>query len=185
MQSRASFEIPSLLEAYDFSQHKRVMDIGGGNGNFLSAILTRHENLSGTLFDLEPGVNAAKAGRGGPLPRCEFIVGDFFQSIPSGADLLTIKLVLHDWNDDQVVKIMKNCRDAMNRSARMLVIEGIVGDANHFTNANVTDLNMLVGPSGVERRVDEYQRLFGQAGFKLERTIPTTSNVSIMELWPD
>jgi len=180
LRSRASAEMPALLKAFDFSNVKHVTDVGGGNGNLLSAILSSHPHLNGTLFDVAPAIEAAKAGKGGPLPRCELTIGDFFQSVPKGADVYIMKFVLHDWSDDESVKILQNCRAAMSPTSKLWVIEGIMGDKNSLTNMNYIDLNMMVSAGGQERSRREYSEIFSRANLQLIEVIPTSLDPSIL-----
>src|SRR5262245_12864728 len=96
MKSSEQTQNPGLARSYDFSKAKVVADIGGGNGSLLSTILTQHEHLSGILLDIEPAIRAARAGDGGPLPRCETVIGDFFEEVPPDANIYILKRVLHD-----------------------------------------------------------------------------------------
>ena len=184
LASRARTEIAALLEAYDFSGARRIVDVGGGNGALLSAILTRFDNVTGVLFDLAPAIEAAKSGLGGSLPRCEFIVGDFFEEVVAGADIYILKLVLHDWSDERAIRILQRCRAAMTNGNRLLVIEGLIGPPNDLSPTHLMDVMMLVTVAGVERTESEYTAVMEQAGFRLERTIPTKSDLYVLEAIP-
>lgn len=168
-------------EAYDFSGCKRVVDVGGGHGQLLSAIVTRSPHLSGVLYDLPAGIEAAKTGVGGPLPRCDLIAGDFFQSVPQGADVYIMKKVIHDWDDDRAAQILANCRRAMAPGGKVLVAETIVPPGNDPHPTKLMDLNMLAVTGGMERTEEQYARLFAQAGLRLARVIPTRAPLSILE----
>jgi hypothetical protein len=185
LASRAKIDIAVLLEAYDFSDATAVVDIGGGNGGLLAAILARYEHLSGILFDLEPAITAARADRTWPLSRCEFVPGDFFETIPTGADIYLLKLVLHDWGNDDAARILKQCRQAVTDSSRLLIIEGLIGRPNELTLTNLVDLTMLLGAhAGRERTEAEFATLLERCGFRLRRTIPTKSALYILEATP-
>src|SRR5215217_5006702 len=106
MSTRGRIDTAAVIGAYDFSNCGIVADIGGGNGAFLSRLLAAHEQILGLLFDQESAIEAAKSGRGGPLPRCSFIAGNFFEAIPLGADTYVLKRVLDDWGDEEVVRIL-------------------------------------------------------------------------------
>src|SRR4029078_13201194 len=110
----------AVAEACDFGPFTRVVDVGGGHGQLLSAILARNPHLSGVLFDLPSGVAAARQGTGGDLPRTEFIAGDFFESVPTG-DVYVIKKVVHDWDDEHAALILRNCRKAMRPNGKVLL----------------------------------------------------------------
>ena len=115
--ARTRIDTSALMEAYDFSDCRHVVDVGGGNGSFLSAIVTAYDEVRGTLFDQEPGIEAAKEGQGGPLPRCKLVVGDFFESVPAGADTYVVKLVFNDWNDEQCIRPEKHTQRGSGRRA--------------------------------------------------------------------
>ncbi len=158
------------------------MDIGGGNGAFLSGILVSCEQVSGVLFDQKSAIEAAKAGRGGSLPRCEFIAGDFFEAVPSGGDTYVLKRILDDWSDEKVVQILKNCRKAMKSETRLLIIEPLMGPPNELTPGHFADMNFLVTFSGGRIRTEEeHSDLLRQTGFRLQTNVPTESEVSVLE----
>ena len=171
----------AVADAYDFGPFSRVVDVGGGHGQLLSAILARHPHLSGVLFDLPAGVAAAKSGAGGDLPRTEFVAGSFFESVPPGADLYVLKRVIHDWNDERAAVILRKCREAMMPSGRVLVAEAIIPPGNEPNLNKLIDANMLVVTGGVERAEAEYATLFLAAGLRLERVIPTLQPICILE----
>ncbi len=181
MSNRGRIETAAVLEAYKFPGSKTVVDVGGGNGGFLSALLARNEHLSGVLFDQPSAIEAAKAGRGGPLPRCKLVTGDFFESVPTGGDTYVLKRVLFDWTDEQAAKILTNCRRAMNNNARLLIIEPLIGPPNEQSPAHLYDMTFLVMLHGRLRTADEYASLLSQAGFRIERIVPTESEVSVLE----
>lgn len=168
-------------EAYDFTGCKRVVDVGGGHGQLLSAIVTLNAHLSGVLYDLPAGIAAARAGVGGPLPRCELVAGDFFESVPKHGDAYIMKKVIHDWDDDRAVKILANCRRAMLPGGKVLVAETIVPTGNDPHPIKLMDLNMLVVTGGLERTEAQFERLFSCAGLCLARVIKTQSPLSILE----
>jgi hypothetical protein len=181
MSNRGRIETEAVLEAYNFPKSQTVVDVGGGNGGFLSAILARNDHLSGVLFDQPSAIEAARAGRGGPLPRCTLVAGDFFDSVPSDGDTYVLKRVLFDWTDEEAVTILENCRRAMGGDTRLLVIEPFIGPPNEPCPAHLFDMTFLVMLHGRLRTADEYAGLLGQAGFRTERIIPTESEVSLLE----
>jgi SAM-dependent methyltransferase len=168
-------------EAYDFAGCKRVVDVGGGHGQLLSAIVMRNPHLSGVLYDLSAGIAAARTGVGGSLPRCDLVAGDFFKSVPEGADIYIMKKVIHDWDDDRAAKILDNCRRAMAPGGKVLVAETIVPPGNDPHPIKLMDLNMLAVTGGMERTQEQYERLFERAGLRLARVIATKSPLSILE----
>jgi hypothetical protein len=184
LASRARIDIAAVMKAYDFSKAKKIADIGGGNGGMLSAILLRYPQLSGVLFDLWPAVAEARAGRGGLLPRCTFTVGNFFEQVPAGADIYLLKLVLHDWGNEDAARILKNCRSAIHPDGRLLIIEGLLGETDTLTMTDLGDLVMLLSLSGRERTKSEFDNLLQGAGFKLRNKIPTKTDLFILEAEP-
>ena len=96
MTNLTNYEVAAVLKVYDFSNLNKIVDVGGGNGTTLSAILARYLDASGVLFDLEGPIEQARTGSGGPLPRCELVAGNFFDKVPSGGDLYILNTVLHD-----------------------------------------------------------------------------------------
>jgi len=173
--------IEPIAAAYEFGGLGVVVDVGGGHGSLLSAILARHPGVKGILFDLPEGIAAAEAGLGGPLPRCELVAGDFFESVPEGADVYLMKKVLHDWSDDDAVRILVNCRRAMAQGGRVLVAETLVPPGNTPDPIKVMDVNMLVVTGGRERTADEFAALFARADLIAGRILPAGSRISIIE----
>jgi len=171
----------AIAEAYDFGPFSRVVDVGGGYGQLLSAILTRHPHLSGVLFDLPSGVQMARSGAVGSLPRTEFVAGSFFETVPQGADVYMLKKVIHDWNDKQAAVILRNCRDAMTPHGKVLIAETIIPAGNEPNPIKLIDANMLAVTGGLERTRAEYASLLAAAGLRLERVISTSQPISVLE----
>jgi hypothetical protein len=180
--NKSRIETAAISEAYDFSKSGTVVDVGGGNGAFLSNILASCEQVSGVLYEQRSAIEAAKAGRGGSLPRCEFVAGDFFEAVPSGGDTYVLKRILDDWSDEKVVQILKNCRKAMKSETRLLIIEPLMGPPNELTPGHFADMNFLVTFSGGRIRTEEeHSNLLRQTGFRLQKNVPTESEVSVLE----
>jgi len=180
--NKSRIETVAIVEAYNFSKCGKLVDVGGGNGAFLSGILASSEHVSGVLFEQKPAIDAAKSGRGGSLPRCEFVTGDFFGTIPSGGDTYVLKRVLDDWSEEKVVQILNNCRKAMEKETRLLIIEPLMGPPNELTPGHFSDMNFLVTFSGGRIRTEkEHANLLCQAGLRLQKNVPTESEVSILE----
>src|SRR5262245_22310603 len=161
-----------------------IVDVGGGNGAFLSAILTTHNDVSGVLVDRTAAIEAAKAGRGGALPRCKFVDGDIFEQVRSGGDTYTLKRLLFDFSDEDAVRILDNCRKAMRHDARLLIIEVLRAQSNQRDLAHAMDLVFLVLLGGRTRTKEQYATLLERAHFRFVRTIPTESDVTILEAVP-
>ncbi|RWA70133.1 MAG: ubiquinone/menaquinone biosynthesis protein [Mesorhizobium sp.] len=173
----------AVADAYDFGRYTRVVDVGGGHGQLLSAILARNPHLSGVLFDLPSGVAAARQGAGGDLPRTDFVAGDFFEGVSVG-DIYVIKRVIHDWDDERAELILRRCREAMPTHGRVLVAETLVPPGDEPDQIKTLDVVMLAVTGGLERTEAQYARLFAGAGLKLERVIGTRAPISILEASP-
>ena len=172
---------PAVLNAYDFSGFKKVVDIGGGRGALLRGILARNPGLAGVLAD-QPAV-VAQATELRPFPeatRAEFIGADMFEAVPAGGDAYVLQRILHDWNDAECVQILRNCRRAIQPHGKLLVIDAVLKPSNQPDVGKWTDLNMLVLLTGRERTADEFQALYAAAGFRLTNIIPAGS-LSIVE----
>ena len=176
-------EPPAVAAAYDFSTFKTVIDVGGASGNMLAAILTRHLEPRGVLFDRPHVVaDAEKMLKvSGVSDRVTVEAGDFFRSVPLGGDAYILSHVLHDWNDDQCLTILAHCRNAMKPDGRLLIVEMVLppGDTPH--PGKILDMVMLVLIGGQERTEAEYSCLLGKAGLRLSRVVPTLSPVSVVE----
>jgi hypothetical protein len=157
--------------AYDFSAHTMLIDVGGGTGELLVAILQSHPRLRGAIFDLARCADAAgrRIADRNLGDRAQFIAGDFFQSVPGGADILTLKSVIHDWDDARAAQILRNCRRALPAGGRILLVERVMpetpADRPLDRASALSDLNMLRGPGGRERTEAEYRRLLTVTGF--------------------
>lgn len=178
-----SVAIASLIvESYDFSGVETLADIAGGHGYLLAQILKANPNLSGILFDVAPVI----AGSGemlekeGVKDRVETVSGDFFQKVPS-ADAYIMKHIIHDWDDERSVSILKNIHAAMNDNGKVLIVETVVPEGNEPHYSKLLDLEMLASPGGIERTAEEYSELLAQAGFRLTKIVPTKSPFSIVE----
>ncbi|TRC92241.1 ubiquinone/menaquinone biosynthesis protein [Mesorhizobium sp. WSM4303] len=173
----------AVAAAYDFGPYTRVVDVGGGHGQLLSAILARNPHLSGVLLDLASGIAAARQGTGGDLPRTEFVAGNFFDSVPVG-DVYVIKKVIHDWDDERAGLILRRCREAMPKHGRVLVAETLVPPGDEPAQIKSIDVVMLAVTGGLERTKAQFAGLFEGAGLKLERVIGTGAPISILEALP-
>jgi hypothetical protein len=166
-------ETPAIVAAYDFSQFEHIVDVGGGHGMVLSAILAAHPGVRGTLFDLQEGVDAAKRGAGGPLPGVTFVAGDVFESVPEGGDAYLLRHLLHDYDDDDCLRMLNNVRRVMKPGARVLVLEKTVPTDDTPSPGRWLDLHVMLLTGGRERTVPEYEALFERAGLRLNRVLPT------------
>lgn len=183
MTALSSGVVEAIVQSYDFSGMGVLMDIGGGEGVLLAAILAANPALRGILFDQPHVVGGAKnlLERAGVADRCEVVSGSFFESVPSGADAHLLKSVVHDWDDTTTVKILRSCRAAISDSGKLLVVEPIIRAGNEPDPAKFSDLNMLVMLGGQERTADDFERLYAEAGFRVTDIVHTGTSMSIIE----
>lgn len=169
---------------YDFSRFARIADVGGGHGVLLATILAAHAGPRGVLFDLPHVAERARQtlAEAGVASRCEIAGGDFFEGVPRGCDAYLLKSVLHDWDDERCVTILRNCRDAMSPDGRVLVVEMVVPGPGEASFAKVLDLELLVLTDGGKERTErELSELFDRAGLRLERVTRTASPSCVIE----
>jgi len=185
MSSLSSVESPAIAEAIDLSGVTRLMDVGGSHGALLAAILRRQPGVNGLVLDRPEVVESARrdAHAGDPElgGRLEFASGDFFESVPAGADACIMKYILHDWEDELCVRLLSNCRRALPASGRLFVCENVILPGNDPSWGKLLDVNMLVGTGGRERTEADFAQLFSAAGFRLTRVVPTAGPLSIVE----
>jgi len=177
-----------IVAAYDFSRFATIVDVGGGQGSLLSAILNAAPAARGILFDLPHVIEAARPviAERGVANRCELVTGNFFESVPAGGNAYIMKWIIHDWNDDDATKLLRNVRAVIPPDGRLIVFDGVLPE--HITAGDIAlqfgtlmDLNMLVNVTGLERTETQFRKLFAAGGFRLasERTIP--SGLGIVE----
>jgi len=166
-------ETPAIVGAYDFSQFNHIVDVGGGHGMVLSAILAANPGMRGTLFDLPAGIDAAKRGDGGPLPGVTFVAGDVFEFVPDGGDAYLLRHLLHDYDDDDCLRMLSNVRRAMTPDARVLVLEKTVPTDDTPGPGRWLDLHVMLLTGGRERTMPEYSALFDKTGLRLNRVLLT------------
>jgi hypothetical protein len=171
-------ESAAVAEAYDFSAIKTLVDVGGGNGSLLTAIMAKWPSVRGVLYDLPHVVERALPN----LPKgCDAVAGSFFDYIPSGGDAYLMRHIIHDWDEPRCLTILGHIRKVIPKDGRLLVSEGVVPPGNEPSFTKLLDLNMLVLPGGEERTETEYAALFTKAGFRLTRVVPTRSEVAVIE----
>ena len=192
MGSITASGVPAIVAAYDFSTSHTLVDVGGSHGVLLAAILQAHPVLRGVLFDLAPVLAGAgpQLQAAGVADRCALVAGDFFETVPEGGDVYLLKSIIHDWDDERSVALLKNCRRAVARGGKLLLIEQVLpGRAEHaprnaLAHANLADVNMLVMTGGRERTAAEYRSLLATADFELRRILPTSDVWSLVEAVP-
>jgi hypothetical protein len=177
--------IPAVLDAYDFSGIDVLVDVAGGHGHVLTSILQKYPAMRGLLVDLDHVVAGAAPliAQQGVTDRCETGAVDFFAKVPAGGDAYIMKHIIHDWNDEKAIVILRNVRAALDGKpdGRLILLEGIVAPANQPDFAKLLDLEMLTLPGGRERTEAEFRALLRQGGFELTRVVPTQSMACVIE----
>ena len=186
MSSFHGYETAAMLDVYDFSGVKVLADIGGGNGSLLTGVLKRYPALRGILFDLGHVVGRAVENlRGAGLAdRCQVVEGNFFETVPAGADAYLFRHIIHDWTDEQSLQILGHCRTVIPESGRLLLVECVVPPGNEPSASKDFDITMMTFPGGMERTEPEFTALLDRAGFKLASVTPTSTMVSVVEARP-
>ena len=188
--TRATAEL--VMQAYDFTGLKRIADIGGGHGEMLAYVLRANPEASGLLFDLALAVEGAaenfKANHPDLDNRCDFVAGDFFESVPADADAYILKSVIHDWDDEHGSRILANCRKAMSKDARLLLIEPVLPERSQATPLQARlsqhDLTMLVALGAQERTEREFAGLLERAGLRIARIVAAGPVYRVIECLP-
>lgn len=175
--------VEGFLESYDFSSFKTVVDVGGGRGSLIGAILKANPTLKGILFDVPTVIEDAlpQLAADGVAERCALVTGNFFESVPVGGDAYLLKWIIHDWDDEKAIAILKNCHQAMPDNSRLLLIEQVISHGNDLPFGQLMDLNMLVMMGGRERTEAEFRSILQAGGFQLTRIIPSLSPMSAIE----
>jgi hypothetical protein len=173
----------AVVREYDFSGLAKIVDVGGGNGSLVSAILQANPPMTGILFDQPHIIESARRsiGAAGLAGRCDIVGGDFFRSVPAGGDVYVLRRIIHDWDDDGALKILRNCRTAMKDAARLLLVETVIPPGDEPHPGKLGDFVMLTALGGQERTAEEYAQLLDRAGFRLNRVVSTASPMSVVE----
>lgn len=173
----------AVVSAYDFSGIDRIVDVGGGQGTLATSILAAHGQMKAILFDLPPAVENARKQieLAGLASRCEIAGGDFFEAVPAGAGCYILASVIHDWDDEHSLRILKQCRKAMDRGSRLLLVECVLPDSSEPFFSKLLDLQMLVVTGGRERTESQFKDLLTAAEFRVMRVIQTTAPECVIE----
>lgn len=187
MAELTRYEADQVLRAYDFSACTRIVDIGGGNGALLTAVLSQYPNASGKVYDLSHAIEAAhqRIAEAGLAARCQFEAGDFFSTVPAGADTYLLKNVIHDWDDGDSRRILINCQKVLSKGSRLLLIERLLPDRPELSAAQQmamrSDLTMLVALAAQERTLGQFTALLADAGLVVVAVHPTDAGFGIIE----
>jgi hypothetical protein len=183
MGNSAKQRAEAVVSAYDFAGVGTVVDVGGGHGTLIAAILAAHPAMRGILFD-QPAV-AAESGpmlaAAGVTDRCQVVGGSFFEAVPDGGDTYTLSQIIHDWPDEHAIEILRSCQRAMRPGARLLVVDQVIPPGNEPHQSKYGDVLMFVVHGAQERTAAEFETLLDGAGFSVQRVIPTTTQFSIVE----
>jgi hypothetical protein len=177
----------AVAAVYDFAPVRTLVDVGGGNGALLIGILRVRPHLQGIVFDQPAAAGRARQeiAQAGLAERCQAVGGDFFEDVPRGGDAYVLKHVIHDWDDERAIAILRNCHRAMPAAGRLLIVEGIypsrIAQSPESWAAAANDVNMLVATGGRQRSEAEFRSLYDAAGFALERIVPTPTPLSVIE----
>jgi hypothetical protein len=182
MTTFSALVIPAVLEAYDFGDIGTLADVAGGHGFVLTAILKKYPKMKGILFDLDHVVEGARQriNEMKLADRVELAPGDFFQSVPP-ADSYVMKHIIHDWDDEKAVTILKNCAMHLKPGGKVILIEAVLSPGNEPNMGKWIDIEMFMMPGGRERTEEEFRDLFTRAGMKPSRVVPTKSPLSVVE----
>jgi predicted transcriptional regulator len=187
MSSYSAMHTAMVLEAlngYDFSNISHICDIGGGQGHLLSHLLSKYNHLNGTILELDPVVNnqdSSWQNKMGLQNRCKYVKGDMFEQIPS-SDLYTMKMILHDWDDEECIKILSNIHKSASDKSKVFIIEHIVSNPGipHFSK--LFDVHMMCATSGRERTTEEYESILNQSGWRYNKTLyPSSKIIGVIE----
>lgn len=181
--SLAQMTVATLVAGYDFGVHRTIVDVGGGQGTTLAAILAAAPGSRGVLYDLPRVVATAPSllRTSNVADRVRIAQGSFFDSVPTGGDAYLLKNIVHDWADDKALQILRNVRAAAGPRTTVLLVEIVVGENGRDCPGNWVDLEMLLNLGSRERTAQEYRKLLGQSGFRMTRVVPTASPLSVVE----
>jgi hypothetical protein len=176
----------AVAQSYDFSGIGKVIDVGGGHGTLIAAILQKYPQMTGILFDSPHVAERARESiaSAGLAHRCEVVGGDFFKSVPAGCDAYLLRWIIHNWDHERAVTILRNCRQAMGERSRLLLIESVIPTGNELHPGKFLDYIMLTTQRGRERTEEEYDSLRREADLRLNKVAPTGSHLSIIEVVP-
>jgi len=177
MTGYSTLHLTGVLEAYDFSTIKKLVDVGGGHGRNIAEILKCHPKMRGVLFDMPHAFEGGKKtiAQAALNDRCEVVSGDFFKAVPNGADAYLLSRVIHDWDDKTSIAILKIVRNAIAPDGRLLLLETMLRPGQRSLYPLLSDLNMMLRTGGCERTEEEYRTIYRAAGFELTRTVETIS----------
>jgi len=176
-------ETGAVLDAYDYSGIRVLADVGAGNGSALIETLKRHPHLRGIHCDLPHVAERARADieGAGLADRCQVVPTNFFEAVPAGADAYSVRHVIHDWYDEDSIRILSNIRKVLPAGGRVMVIEAVVPSKMDPSPAVLFDMVMMMIPGGMERTIEQFTALFGASGLRLHSVTTTESIACVVE----
>jgi len=176
----------AVAQSYDFSGIGKIIDVGGGHGTLIAAVLQKYPQMSGILFDSPHVAERARESiaSAGLAHRCEVVGGDFFKSVPAGCDAYLLRWIIHNWDHERAITVLRNCRQAMGERGRLLLIESVIPTGNEIHPGKFLDYIMLTTLPGRERTEEEYASLLREADLHLNKVEPTGSHMSVIEAVP-
>ena len=183
MTSMSEFVVDPVVAAYDFAPFQTIIDVGGGHGRLLSAIVAATPGARGVLYDLPQVVEGANEllRKYGVSERIRTVGGSFLESVPEGGDAYVLKNVIHDWADAEAATILSNVRRAARPGSTLLLAEFVIPNHDRPFVGKWADMEMLVQAGARERTAEEYRKLYEQAGFQMMRVVPTAAPISLVE----
>ncbi len=183
MTNMSEFVVDPVIAAYDFAPYSTIVDVGGGHGRLIAAIIKATPASRGVLYDLPQVVEGAPQllQKFGVSDRVSTVGGSFLDTVPEGGDAYVLKNVIHDWPDADAVAILSNVRKAARPGSTLLLVEFVIPDHDRPFVGKWADMEMLVQAAARERTADEYRKLYEQAGFRLTRVVPTAAPISLVE----
>jgi hypothetical protein len=186
MTNLSDLETEPVADAYDFSRFSKIVDVGGGRGTLLAAILRKAVSAKGVLFAPGSEQDAQQVlEQGGVAGRCTIENGSFIESVPAGGDAYILKHVIHDWPEEQALTILKNVRKSISPKGTMLLMEFVIPEDSKPHPGKLVDLWLMLLVGGKERTAEQYSELFTNAGFRLTNIVNTAAGISIVEGQPD
>jgi SAM-dependent methyltransferase len=178
--------LKSMVDVYDFSKSRVIVDVGGGNGSVSAMILKRNPAMEAVVYDQPQVLEAAERylSEAGVRARCRLVPGNFFESVPQGGDIYFLSNIVHDWDDERALRILRNCRAAMTPAAAVLLLETILPEHGHPSEAAMGDVNMMVMLTGRERTAAQYRKLLADADLQLRKVVAVSAHDSLIEARP-
>ena len=183
MRENSEMFAEAFVRSFDFGDIRSWVDVGGGNGRMMAAVLKAQPQIQGIIFDLPNAIEQAKPllAAEGVATRCRFEGGSFFERVPEGADVYFLRHIIHDWDDERSIEILTVVRRAMGPESRVLIADLVLPPGPIPLPAALMDLNMLAFPGGQERTKAEFSSLLERSGLKLERVVPTGTPTSLLQ----